>query len=147
MKKTLLRTSMLAFLLTLIVSSSSAQCNSFVKKKCFPKIKPFTSNGQMNTSNLSSGETATMNLTFYSGQSYRILVCSQEVLGEVSFKVYDANKKLVFNSEDNNAPDFWDFKVKNTQQLTVEVSVPPSQSTNSIVPNGCVSVMVGFKKD
>lgn len=112
-----------------------------------PKIKPFTSNGQMNTSTLSSGQSASMNLTFYSGQAYRILVCAQEVLGDVSFKVLDVNHKVIFDSQQNNAPDFWDFKVKNTQQLTVEVSVPPSESTSSVLPSGCVSVMVGFKKD
>jgi hypothetical protein len=124
-----------------------AQCNSFVKKQCMPKIQPFTNNGQMNTSTLSSGQSSSLNMTFYSGQDYRILVCSQEVLGTVTFKILDMSHKVVFDSKENDSPDFWDFKVKSTQQFIVEVSVPPSDSPNSIPPSGCVSVMVGFKKD
>ena len=148
MKKTYFpRAVAFACLLALPSAGIFAQCNNFVKKKCMPKILPFTSNGQMNTTTLTSGQSASMSMTFYAGQDYRLLICSQEVLGEVTFKVMDANKKLIFDSKENNSPDFWDFKVKSTQQFTVEVEVPPSESTNSIVPSGCVSVMVGFKKD
>ena len=129
------------------LTPAPAQCNAFVKKKCMPKIQPFTNNGQMNTSTLTSGQSSSLNMTFYSGQDYRILVCSQEVLGTVTFKILDMSKKVIFDSKENDSPDFWDFKVKSTQQFTVEVSVPPSDSPSSVAPSGCVSVMVGFKKD
>jgi hypothetical protein len=124
-----------------------AQCNTFIKKKCMPKILPFTHNGQMNSSTLMAGQSSEMNLTFYAGQAYRILVCSEPILGEVSFKVYDKAKKVVFDSKQNNDPDFWDFKVKNTEQFVVQVEVPKSNSASTVPPSGCVSVMVGFKKD
>ena len=133
---------------TLVFSTSAinAQCTSFQKKKCMPKIQPFTLNGQVNTSVLSSGQKTSLNLTFYSGQDYRIVVCGQEQLGDLTFKVMDTNKKVVFDSQKNDYPDFWDFKVKNTQQFIVEVQVPESESTSSVLPSGCVSIMVGFKK-
>ncbi len=111
-----------------------------------PKISPFTQNGQMNTSTLSSGQKTSLNLTFYSGQDYRILVCAQEQLGDVTFKILDMQRKVVFDSQKNDYPDFWDFKVKNTQQFIVEVQVPESESTSSVLTTGCVSIMVGFKK-
>jgi hypothetical protein len=126
---------------------SFSQCNAFIKKKCMPKISPFTHNGQMNVSTLAAGQTTDVSLTFYAGQGYRILVCSEEILGDVTFKVMDMTKKVVFDSKDNNYPDFWDFKVKNTQQFIVHVEVPVSSSSSSIPPSGCVSVLVGFKKD
>jgi hypothetical protein len=129
------------------IKSADAQCNTFIKKKCMPKISPFNTNGQMNTSTLMAGQSAQMSLTFSAGQDYRILVCAQEVLEDVSFRVLDMSKKVVFDSKEHDYPDFWDFKVRNTQQFIIEVSVPPSKGTNSIVPSGCVSVMVGFKKD
>lgn len=134
-----------AFLLVLPFASV-AQCNTFVKKKCMMKIQPFTHNGQMNTSTLTAGQNTELNMTFYSGQSYRILVCSQETLEDVSFKVMDMSHKIVFDSKQNDSPDFWDFKVKNTQQLIVHVDVPQA-GTSSTPQSGCVSVMVGFKKD
>jgi hypothetical protein len=127
--------------------SAIAQCNTFVKKKCMPKILPFTHNGQMNTSTMSAGQNSEMNLTFYAGQAYRILVCSEPILGEVSFKVLDQSHKVVFDSKQNDNPDFWDFKVKNTQQFIVQVEAPRSDSPSSTPPSGCVSVLVGFKKD
>ena len=126
--------------------AANAQCSTFLKKKCMPKIQPFQLNGQVNTSTLSSGQKTSLNLTFYSGQDYRIVVCGQPQLGDLSFKVMDMNKKVVFDSRKNDSPDFWDFKVKNTQQFVVEVQVPESESTSSVLPSGCVSIMVGFKK-
>jgi hypothetical protein len=126
--------------------AASAQCSSFVKKKCAPKISPFTLNGQVTSTVLSSGQTTSMNLTFYAGQDYRIVVCGEPVLGDISFVVKDQQKMVVFDSKKNDYPDFWDFKVKNTQQFIVEVQVPESESTSSVLPSGCVSIMVGFKK-
>lgn len=133
-------------IITFSATLAVAQCNTFVKKKCLPKISPFTQNGQMTTSTLSSGQKTSLNLTFYSGQDYRILVCAQEELGEVTFKVLDMNHKVIFDSQKNDYPDFWDFKVKNTQKVIVEVQVPESESSSSVIPTGCVSIMVGFKK-
>jgi hypothetical protein len=124
---------------------ASAQCNVFVKKKCMSKIVPFTSNGQVNTNTLAQGQSVSLNLSFYAGQDYRIIVCSEEILGEVTFKIIDKSKKVVFDSALNDFPDFWDFKAKSTQPLTVEITSPPSQSTSSVVPTGCLSVLVGFK--
>ncbi|HSH66233.1 MAG TPA: hypothetical protein VLB84_10655 [Bacteroidia bacterium] len=132
-------------LLLALPSFVNAQCNTFVKKKCMYKIVPFTSNGQVNSSTLEAGKTISLNLSFSAGQDYRIIVCSEEILGEVTFKIIDRSKKVVFDSALNNFPDFWDFKAKSTQPLTVEVTAPPSQSTSSILPSGCLSILVGFK--
>ena len=123
----------------------TAQCNAFVKKKCMYKVVPFTSNGQVNTSTLEAGKTLSLNLSFYAGKDYRIIVCSEEILGDVTFKIIDKSKRVVFDSAENDHPDFWDFKAKSTQPLTVEVTSPPSQSTSSVIPSGCLSILVGFK--
>jgi len=134
------------FLLLLAVPvTTKAQCNTFVKKKCMYKVVPFTSNGQVNTNTLEAGKTVSLNLSFYAGKDYRIIVCSEEILGDVTFKVIDKSKRVVFSSAENDHPDFWDFKAKSTQPLTVEVTSPPSQSTSSVIPSGCLSIIVGFK--
>lgn len=145
MKKKYLYPLGICMLLMTLPTAISAQCNVFVKKKCMSKIVPFTSNGQVNTSTLQAGQTISLNLSFSAGQDYRIIVCSEEILGEVTFKVIDRSKKVVFDSSQNDYPDFWDFKAKSTQPLTVEVTAPQSQSTSSVLPSGCLSVLVGFK--
>lgn len=126
--------------------NSYAQCKGFVKKTCMPKLAPFIFNGQMNTTTLLSGDNAEMAMTFYSGQTYRIVVCGQEVLGTIRFKLKDATGNVVFDNAAHDDTDFWDFKAESTQQLTVEVIVPKSDAANKIVPSGCVSVLVGFKQ-
>jgi hypothetical protein len=147
MKKNYSLKMMLAMAIVILpMSFGIAQCTAFVKKKCMPKIKPFTLNGQMNSSILTAGQKTQMNITFSAGQDYRILVCGQEQLGEIAFKVMDLQKKVIFDSKKNNSPDFWDFKVRNTQQFIIEVQVPESESTSSVLPTGCVSIMIGFKK-
>lgn len=125
-----------------------AQCSkAWVRKKCIPKITPFIHNGQMNSTMLREGQSADLSLTVYSGQDYRILICHDEVLENVNFKLYDANKKVIFDSHDHNNTDVWDFKVKTTMQLRVEVEVDKNEdSTNGIVNSGCVSILVGFKQ-
>lgn len=122
-----------------------AQCKGFVKKQ-IPKLAPFIHNSQINSSVLLSGDHAELTLTFYSGQTYRIMVGSQETLGDVFFTMKDASKNQLFNSKDQGVFDYWDFSVESTQQLTIEVLVPDSDAPSGLVPSGCVSILVGFKQ-
>ena len=122
-----------------------AQCKGFVKKQ-IPKLTPFIHNGQINSSVLLSGDHAELTLTFYSGQTYRIMVGSQETLGDVFFVMKDGSKSQLFSSKDQGKFDYWDFTVESTQQLTIEVMVPDVDAPSGLVPSGCVSILVGFKQ-
>ena len=122
-----------------------AQCKGFVKKQ-IPKLSPLIHNGQVNSSVLLSGDQAELTLTFYSGQTYRVLVSSQEVLGDVYFVMKDARKTQLFSSKDQGKFDYWDFSVESTQQITVQVIVPNIDTPSGLVPSGCVSILVGFKQ-
>jgi len=122
-----------------------AQCKGFVKKQ-IPKLSPFIHNGQINSSVLLSGDHAELTLTFYSGQTYRIMVTGQETLGDVFFLMKDASKSQLFSSKDQGKTDYWDFTVESTQQLTIEVMVPDVDAPSGLVPSGCVSILVGFKQ-
>lgn len=126
--------------------TAAAQCKGFVKKTCLPKMLPYTHNGQLNNAVMTAGDKAELQMTFYSGQQYRIVVCAQEVLGKVSFKVYDSSRKEIYDSNDGKDHSTWDFKVAATQQLTLEIIAPDLDSPNKLVPSGCVSVLIGFKK-
>lgn len=121
------------------------QCNSFAKKMCSYKMAPFTDNGQSNTKTLTAGEKATLNVALFAGQVYRILVCSEEILGTLSFKVTDATGGILFDSSKNGQLDFWDFRMKSSQTVKIEITAPLSSSTSSVLPSGCVSIIVGFK--
>ncbi|HEU4719698.1 MAG TPA: hypothetical protein VFU15_17760 [Bacteroidia bacterium] len=141
-----LRATLLASLFTLAVASDTvAQCNkTWVRKKCVPKIAPFIHNGQMNSTLLKEGGKMETVLTFYSGQDYRILVCAEETLENVSFTVSDMTGKIVFDSKQHNNTDVWDFKVKTTMDLKVDVDAGTNEGGDGNA-TGCVSILVGFK--
>lgn len=148
MKRTVLRYSIVTFLAVFLfsINTTFAQCKNFTMKKCMPGLAPFLHNGQLNSTTLSPGESAEMQMTFYSGQEYRLLICGQEILGNVAFKVTDMDKKSLFDSRDHDNASTWDFKMTSTQQIIIEVIVPNSKSTNDLTQSACVSMLVGYKK-
>ncbi|MCB0428748.1 MAG: hypothetical protein H6585_13805 [Flavobacteriales bacterium] len=133
----------------LMPASGFAQCKAFTKKVCNPILSPYTHNGQLNSAILAEGETAELLLTFYAGQNYRVAVCAQEVIGDVEFRLMDANRNLIFDNTQHDMANSWDFNVKSTQQIIVEINVPKRSESGkavSMVPTGCVSILVGFKE-
>lgn len=138
------------FIIIVIISLpvvASGQCRSFIKKTCFPQITPYTHNGQLNSAILMAGQTAEMQMTFYSKQEYRVIVCAQESLQGVYFRLLDSNHKEMYNSASSKTPGMHDFKIGDaTQQVILEIIVPKVKGGNNIVPSGCVSLLVGFMK-
>jgi hypothetical protein len=54
------------------------------------------------------------------------------------------NGKIIFDGKQHNNTDIWDFKVKTTTDLKVEVDAGHNESSDGTAM-GCVSVLVGFK--
>ncbi len=137
---------LLSAIFTLAVTTDVvSQCSkTWVRKKCVPKVSPFIHNGQMNSTVLKEEEKMESVMTFYSGQDYRILVCAEETLENVSFVVSDMTGKVLYDSKANDYTDFWDFKVKTTTEMRVEVFAGTNDSDDGDM-SGCVSILVGFK--
>lgn len=133
-----------AFLLT--ATAANAQCRSFAKNKCVPELAPYKFNESFNGAQLAPGEEAEVNLTFYSGQEYRVLVCAHPILGEVNWKLVDASNKIVFESLADQPKDHFDLKAASTTQMKVVVWVPPMKGKSDMVHVGCVAIMLGFKE-
>jgi len=123
-------------------SEASAQCRSFTKKRCLPKLEEYVQNDNYNTAVLIPGDEAELSLTFFGGRAYRLLVCGHPVLGDLNFQILDARGNGIYDSTDKEAGHF-DFRVANTQQMTVRVQVP--ESSAALQHEGCVSIMVGSK--
>lgn len=131
------------FAVGLISFLGNAQCKSFTKKKCIPELKEYVFNGQLNTVVLARGEEAELMLSFYSKQSYRMYVCAEEQLGDVTFEILDTDRNVIYKSKDK-ASTLFDFKVPSTQQLIVRVYVPGEGTKHALDFRGCLSVLVGF---
>jgi hypothetical protein len=134
----------LPMLLMMVALGAEAQCRSFAKNKCVPALSPYKFNETFNAAQLSPGDEAEVNLTFYSGQEYRVLVCSHPILGPVNWKLVDGNNKVVFESLATDPKDFFDLKAASTTQMRVVVWVPEKETTMMHV--GCVGILVGFKE-
>jgi hypothetical protein len=88
-----------------------------------------------------------MIMNFNSGQSYRIIVCGEGVLGPVEFVVKDVSGTILFSNKKQEVfTDSWDFSMDQTMQLTVSVKVPDQVDKTLFNTEGCVTVLVGFKK-
>jgi hypothetical protein len=133
-----------AFLLG--ASFAQAQCRSFAKNKCVPELAPYKFNETFNAAQLAPGEEAEVNLTFFSGQEYRVMVCAHPILGEVNWKLVDANNKMVFESLADKPRKHFDLKATSTTQMKVVVWVPPLKAKSDMVHVGCVAIMLGFKE-
>lgn len=145
MAKSFLKILVAALFLVMLPDAVSAQCRNFTKGKCMPELTPYINNGQINSVVLYAGEQAEVEMTFYSGQEYRLLCCYHPILGDnVYFEVKDAQGNIIYSGKDKSNK-YWDFKVESTQQLTVVVSVPTEKSNVNLPQSGCVSVLVGFK--
>lgn len=127
-------------------AEANAQCKSYAKRSCRPMLTPFIHNGMVNNAVLVPGDKAEMLLTFFSGQEYRLMVCAMPVLGNVSFRILDSDRNPIYESKKDPSKNYFDFKVASTQQLIVEITVPENKTAVDIVPEGCVTILVGFKK-
>ena len=127
--------------------TSNAQCKSFTKKNCLDALDPYVFDGQLNSAILTEGDVAELLLTLYGGQSYRILICGQDILGQIEFNLYDTNRNLIYSNKDHDFVNHWDFKSNSTQQLIVQVIIPKQESSDDMLHNGCVSILKGFKED
>lgn len=123
----------------------NSQCKSYIKRTCIPKLSPYAHSGQLNKTVLFPGDQAEIMLTFYSGMDYRIVVCSEMILGKVTYKVMDMDRNVIFDSAKEKDKGSFDFKVASTQQLMVEINVPKPLVEPEILPQGCVAVVVGYK--
>ncbi len=133
------------FLLAFIAPfAANAQCGRFTKKKCLPMLDEYLPNENFNSAVFMPGDEAEINMTFFAGQSYRLYVCSEPILGDVQYKVLDLNDNVVFDSSASEAETF-DFEVDNTVKMKVQITVPETESTHNLTPQGCTTILLGYK--
>ena len=78
--------------LSFIPIKNFAQCKRFVKDQ-IPRLSPFVYSGRINSAVLVPGDHSELSLTFYSGRTYRIILKSQETIGDVFCVIQNINSK------------------------------------------------------
>jgi len=137
------------FLLTILGLLSyqlSAQCKGFTKRNCLPELSPYLSNGQFNAANMIPGESADVEINFNKGLSYRLVVCADPALENLTYEIKD-NEGFVYTTDTiKGKSSYTDIEVTQSKALTLSLNIPEQENTTGIVRNGCVSILVGFKE-
>jgi hypothetical protein len=140
MKTIRILTFMLAFVAPIV---TQAQCKSFVKNKCLPGLENYTPSDKYNSLKLVQGEEAEVNLVFNPNHNYRVIVCTQDILGDVEYQILTDKGQVIFNSADSNGKSSFDFSTMSTQKLQVLIKVPDNDSASGLLHEGCVTIVIG----
>jgi hypothetical protein len=137
------RTFYIGSLLLLMIAVFPFKVNSqedAVVMNCLGQLKaPFVVTGQPLKAFLTGDEVAEFHTTFFEGNVYRIVACSQQS-ENVIFSVYDKDHNLIFSNDDLANTNFWDFKMEGSVECIVEAKLN-SKKTSS----GMAMLMIGFK--
>lgn len=145
----------LSLTILILSYSISAQCRGFAKENCKSQLENYIPTGETANAELSPGDRYQFISTFYKGQSYRVVTCADETLGNIQFTIRNAKRQLYYDNHGDENRVF-DFRVAATQQLIVSIVIPESKeekteakeeskkNKESIV-EGCVSAMIGFR--
>ncbi len=138
---------LLALLLLIGVASNvEAQCISFAKSVCKPKLGSFIHDGNYNAVTMAEGESAELIKTFFSGQRYRVAFCKVDQLPKIRFWVTDSHGTVLFDNATKGYIDVWDFEIEKTQMLSVNFMVLENASNKSnTIASGCVAVLFGIE--
>ncbi len=128
------------------VRDVSAQCKGFAKKLCKVELTGYIHDGNYDAAILTEGEEAELYKTFFSGQNYRIAVCSAETLPQVEFQIVDSYRNVLFDNTQAGMTSTWDFSPQASQQLKIVVKVPVSTTTTDYPDSGCVAIMFGINE-
>jgi len=120
-----------------------AQCKSFVKKKCIPQLENYVPSDKYNSLRMVEGEEAEIALIFVANHDYRVVICSQEIIGDVAFEVLTDTGQLIYSSTENEGKNYFDFSTTSTEKLQVIIRVSESESATGMMHEGCVTVMIG----
>ena len=126
---------------------SFAQCTDFVNQNCLDKFEEFVYDGNVSLTELKEGDTAELFKTFFSGQTYRMVICKSDKLPPIRIKVVNAEGVILFDNKDHNYQEIWDFAVKGTQKMIVQLEVLEDKSVSTSDNTECVAILFGIDKE
>jgi hypothetical protein len=101
----------------------------------------YISDGQVYRTLLQVDQTAEFHTTLYGGTTYRICACSGLTDGNLIFTIKDPDGTVLFTNKDYKNAPYWDFKVTNTFDATLEAVLNPETAAS-----GRAVLLIGFKQ-
>ncbi len=101
----------------------------------------FISDGQVYRAILDEDQSAEFETTLYGGSTYRVTASAGVDDNYLIFFIYDKERNLLFTNMDYNNAPYWDFKIDNTIECTIEAKLDMNKKLS-----GCAIMMIGFEK-
>lgn len=135
-------------LVSLFANMSFAQECDSLSSICYEYLKidqknnkAFISDGQVYQAFVDVEQTAEFKVTLFGGSFYRIATTAGKRDNYVIFNVYDKDRNLLFTNENYGNKPYWDFKVENTMDCSIEARIDIDKKVS-----GCVVVLLGFQR-
>ena len=142
-----------AFLLILaVLFSNSFFAQDCVKSKAYKQCAYPDDSSFENKFNWSKsfrkGQTKQYVLTFMKGRQYYISVCSKDYKKDIHIKLREDNENqdVLYDNAINELSKTLDLKIDETKKLSVEVSVPPGNISESKKKYFCVGLRMFYRK-
>ena len=122
-----------AFMLCMPVLSQAQYCHNFHRSNCYRSAnKFFKYNGQSKSALMAKGQSSNLNVVVYSGQDYRVSICTEPELGEkMEWRILDGKSKdVLYDNADDEYSQQFEFTCDKTRSLVFEVSVPDGETKN-----------------
>jgi hypothetical protein len=100
----------------------------------------FISDGQEYFAPLKPDQNVEFRTTFFGGNTYRIVACTNVRRGNLVFSVFDTEKNLLFTNANYDNSPYWDFQFASTVTCIIRVNVKSA----TFVP-GYVMLLIGYK--
>jgi hypothetical protein len=144
----ILKITILLFVIILTTRSTfaqaSASCKNFAKTGFeILDTAVFTHDGRYNALKLSEGDKIDVYKPFYKGRTYKIVVLSEENMPELTFKVINIQRQTLFESDNLENAQFWEYTPDKNENLIITVEIPGAEGDK--IESGCVAVIVGYK--
>ncbi len=128
------------FIIIALAKPSFAQLEQ-LQNICSLYFSPeFVSDGQEYFSPLKPDQKVEFRTTFFSENTYRLVVCTNLRRGDLVFSVYDTEKNLLFTNASHNYTPYWNFRFTSTVTCIIQIEVLSQKFTP-----GYAMLLIGYK--
>ncbi|WP_321516455.1 hypothetical protein [Marinifilum fragile] len=142
-----MRTLFTIAVLFLIVNTNFAysQCRELAKNDCKPLLEKYIHDGNYNGVVLNVDEEVELHKAFFSGQKYRMVVCKEDFLPSIHFKVLNSDLEVIFDNKDYGYNNKYDFELEESQTLIISMKFVTENKEYDKSMNGCVVMLFGLE--
>ena len=128
------------------LNSGYSQCRHFAKTNCKPRLENFIHDGNYNAVVLNLGEEVELHKVFFGNQKYRIVLCPEEHLPAVHFKIMSTDQQIIYDNKSDAYSDTYDFELDESATLIISIKfVQENGEEFDRSISGCVAMLFGLE--